>query len=79
MTTQQIVGLALVGGIFAWAYLPNLKSMLLTITEQAPALKPESSLMDQIEDVVRIRESQKTTEVTKACNALLEVLLKVKT
>ena len=44
-----------------------------------PVTKAKLDLMQEIEDVVAIRQAHATTEVTKACNSLLEVLLKVKT
>ena len=78
MTTQQIVGLALVGGIFLWAYLPNLKSMLSLVKVPVPSAKPQKKLLDHIEAVCLIREQYSATDVTKACNSLLETLLKVK-
>lgn len=78
MTTQQIVGLVVVVCIVAWAYLPNIRTLMQSVPTIKPIASPKPSLMTQIEDVVLIRQAHSTTEVTKACNALLEVLLKVK-
>ncbi len=79
MTTQQIIGLVVVVCIIAWAYLPNIQSLIRSVPTVKPVAPSKPSLMSQIEDVVLIRQAHSTTEVTKACNTLLEVLLKVKT
>jgi len=79
MTTQQIIGLVVVGCIFVWAYLPNIKALIDTVPQVKPVTKAKPDLMKEIEDVVAIRQAHATAEVTKACNSLLEVLLKVKT
>lgn len=79
MTTQQVVSLVAVTAIIAWMYLPNIQELLRQVKPTIPTIKPKQpELLDQIADIVAIRESNKTAEVTKACNALLEVLLQVK-
>ena len=74
MTTQQIIAIALVVGVFAWSYLPNLKSFI----PKVPDLTKSPNLMDQISSIYKIRESNPSQEVQKAFNELLAVLLKVK-
>jgi len=79
MTTQQVVSLVVVAAICFWLYLPNIKELVSQVKPTIPTIKPKQpELLDQIADIVAIRESNKTAEVTKACNALLEVLLQVK-
>lgn len=79
MTNQQVVSLIAVAAIFCWLYLPNIKELLSQVKPTIPTIKPKQpELLDQIADIVAIRESNKAAEVTKACNALLEVLLQVK-
>ena len=72
MTTQQIIGLVVVGGLLAWNYLPNIKLPSLPSAPQDP-------LLNHIKAICRVRDEYKTPEVNAACNALLEVLLQVKT
>ena len=81
MTTQQIIAIALVAGVFIWSYLPNIKDLLKNVPIVNPideGLPPKPDLMGQIEDVVKIRQAHAAENVTKACNHLLEVLLQVK-
>lgn len=73
MTTQQMIGLAAVAVLVAWNYLPDFKALIPTTL--APKADP---LLTHIKNVCDIREQYKTAEVSKACNALLETLLKVK-
>lgn len=73
MTTQQMIGLAAVVALVAWNYLPQLKALV--PTKLAAKSDP---LLTHIKNVCDIREQYKTAEVGKACNALLETLLKVK-
>lgn len=73
MTTQQMIGLAAVVALVAWNYLPNFKAMI--PTNLTPKADP---LLTHIKNVCDIREQYKTAEVGKACNTLLETLLKVK-
>lgn len=73
MTTQQIIGVAAVVALVAWNYLPQLKAFVPTKI----AVKPDP-LLTYIKHVCQIRDTYKSPEVSKACNALLEVLLKVK-
>lgn len=68
MTTMQIVSLVVFLVAVAWVY----GRPLLTMVPKKPAL------MRQIEQVVSIRDTYHTPEVTDACNALLHVLLGVK-
>ena len=76
MTTQQIVAIALVLGLFAWSYLPNLKAFIPSV--KVPDLTKTPDLMSQINSIYKVREANPTPEVQKACNELLAVLLKVK-
>lgn len=69
MTTYQLLGLAAVAAVAAWQYFPWGKLSL-------PAAKP--SVMRDIARVVEIRESSHSSEVKKACNELLRVLLETK-
>ena len=79
MTTQQMVALVALAAICCWLYLPNIKELLSQVKPTIPTLKlKQPELLDQIADIVAIRESSKAAEVTKACNTLLEVLLQVK-
>lgn len=72
MTTQQIIGLVLVGGLIAWNYMPAIKMPTFPSQTQDP-------LLTHIKAICRVRDEYKTPEVNAACNALLEVLLEVKT
>lgn len=65
MTTFQIVALCLLAASLAWQYMPALK---------LPSRKP--STLRQIESVIAIRDEATTPEVTSACNALLQALLR---
>jgi hypothetical protein len=79
MNTQQVVSLVVVGAILCWMYLPNLTEVLKQVKPSMPTITPKKpELLDQIADIVAIREASSSPEVTKACNALLEVLLQVK-
>ena len=70
MTTQQIIGLVVVGGLLLWNYLPSVK---------LPSLPSQGDpLLNHIKAICKVREEYKTPEVNAACNALLEVLLQVK-
>lgn len=73
MTTQQMIGLAAVVALVAWNYLPQLKALV-----PKTMAKPADPLLAHIKSVCAIRDEYKSPEVGKACNALLEVLLKVK-
>lgn len=73
MTTQQMIGLAAVVALVAWNYLPQLKALV----PKNMAVKSDP-LLTHIKNVCDIRDTYKTAEVGKACNALLEVLLRVK-
>lgn len=73
MTTVQITSLFLLAGVAAWVYIPSLLGGI-----RIPALASKPSVLKEIEDVVRIRDSHRTAEVTTACNQLLSVLLQVK-
>lgn len=64
MNTMQIVSLAIVVAVAAYMYLPSIKW---------PAAKPDS--MRSIEAVLRIRDTNSTPEVRKACTQLLQALL----
>ena len=68
MTHMQILSVCILAAVAAWAYLP-------TIRLPIPVSKP--SLLLHVEQVVQIRSTYKTEDVTAACNALLSVLLKV--
>lgn len=52
--------------------------MLSLVKVPVPTAKPQKKLLDHIEAVCLIREQYSAADVTKACNALLETLLKVK-
>jgi hypothetical protein len=71
MTPIQIVAAGVFVVAAAWAYIPSLLAKV-----KVPAKSP--SLLLHIEQVVGIRDSYKTPEVTGACNTLLSVLLQVK-
>jgi len=72
MTTQQIIGLVVVGGLLVWNYLPSIKLPSL------PSPVQGDPLLNHIKAICKVREEYKTPEVNAACNALLEVLLQVK-
>lgn len=72
MTTQQIIGLVVVGGLLVWNYLPSIKLPSLPSAVQA------DPLLNHIKAICKVRDEYKTPEVNAACNALLEVLLQVK-
>ncbi len=69
MNIMQIASLCALAVLAAYMYAPPLSFLL-------PASKPPK-LLSQIEDIVAIRDSYRTPEITQACNALLSVLLKV--
>lgn len=65
MTTFQIIAICLLVASVAWNYLPAIAW---------PKRTP--SVMQQIEAVIRIRDQAISPEVTTACNALLQALLR---
>ena len=68
MTPAQIGSLCFLAAVAAWLYWPSIVAVF-------PKKTP--SILGQIEDVISIRDSHRDEEVTKACNALLAVLLRV--
>lgn len=68
MTPIQIASLCALAALAAYMYWPAFAFSL-------PSKSPP--ILRQIEDVVAIRDSYRTPEITQACNALLSVLLKV--
>lgn len=66
MTTFQLIAIAALVISLAWTYMPALPAW--------PKRKP--SVMKQLEAVIRIREESSSHEVQKACNELLQALLK---
>ena len=71
MTTIQILSLCVLVAAIAWAYIPGLLGGISVPTAQPP-------LMRHIDQIVTIRSTYRTPEVTAACNNLLAVLLQVK-
>ena len=70
MTTYQILACLALLAVTAWYYLPAFKTVI---------PKPKTpDVLDHIEDIVNIRNSYDSPEITDACNALLHVLLGVK-
>jgi hypothetical protein len=64
MSQMQIISLVVLAATVAYFYLPAIKW---------PAAKQDS--MAQIESVLRIRDSNSSPEVRKACTTLLQALL----
>jgi hypothetical protein len=64
MTAMQILSLVVVAATVAYLYLPAIKW---------PVAKQNS--MADIESVLRIRDSNSSPEVRKACTTLLQALL----
>ena len=71
VTTIQILSLCVLVAAIAWAYIPGLLGGISVPTAQPP-------LMRHIDQIVTIRSTYRTPEVTAACNNLLAVLLQVK-
>lgn len=71
MTTIQILSLVALACVAAYSYLPAIQWPAKTPTGKKP------DILSQIKDVVAIRDSYDSSEITKACNTLLSVLLKV--
>lgn len=72
MNSIQILSLCAAAAVVAFTYLP-IKSI------KIPRLfKSKTALLGQIESLVAIRQSYTDPDVVNACNALLQVLLKVK-
>ena len=71
VTTIQILSLCVLVAAIAWAYIPGLLGGISVPTAPPP-------LMRHIDQIVTIRSTYRTPEVTAACNNLLAVLLQVK-
>jgi hypothetical protein len=71
MTTMQIASVIAFIAVLAFTYGRPLLSRL-------PSFSSQPSLMTHVRQVVEIRSTYRTPEVTKACNDLLHVLLGVK-
>jgi hypothetical protein len=71
MTTPQIVAVAAaacVALLYAW---PALRLAM-------PTAKQDPTLLTHLRNVIAVRDSYKTPEVTQACNDLMEALLGIK-
>jgi hypothetical protein len=70
MTTMQIVALAAAGcvaAMYAWPW-----------ASAAIGVKRHPVLLTHLRNIIAVRESYQTAEVTQACNALMEALLGIK-
>lgn len=72
MTQTQIIAVIGVALAAAYAYGPQLKSLI-------PEVAGKSPLLEDLETVTRIRKTYNSQEVAAACQQLLEALLQVKT
>lgn len=73
MSLPQIAALSVLLVTVAFVYGRPLLAKLPAL----PSRKPSQNLLDEISDVIAIREAHPTPEIVKACNALLDALLKV--
>ena len=70
MTVPQIISLIAAAGValmYLWPMLP------------LPVSKPESEMLVHLRNIMAVRDAYKTQDVNAKCNALLEVLLGIKT
>jgi len=72
MNQTQVIALVGVGLAAAYAYGPQIQSLLPSVAQKSP-------LLQDLETVTKIRKTYNSQEVTAACQKLLEALLQVKT
>lgn len=69
MTNFQIIAIAILVGTVAWNYLPSLPAM------RIPTLRKKPDSLQQIAQVIAIKESSANPKVVDACQQLLQALI----